>query len=154
MDISQLIICNKKERYELELMYTEDEKTKEQIHTIISKLEKPIENKIDKFDNKIDQIEILSMKKQFYRLKEPQKTNRIERYFIDKHKISNEKATLFANQVLELLNNSSIKSKDIDYDITNATINNINLLEISTKDDVVELKLIAKPKKIIKKKET
>ena len=70
MDISHLIIHNKKKRYELELDHTEDEKIKEEIKYILSELEKPIENKIIKFNDKIDQIEILSMKKQFSRLKE------------------------------------------------------------------------------------
>jgi hypothetical protein len=157
MDISQLIIRNKRERYELELEYTEDEITKNQIQTILQKLEKPTESKIDKFDNKIDQIELLSMKKQFYRLKEPQKISRLEKYFSDKHNITDTESKKFANQILELLNNSTLKSKDIDYDTNNAIINNITGIEIKTDDNKFEIKLITKsdkPKKIIKKKKT
>jgi hypothetical protein len=157
MDISQLIIRNKRERYELELEYTEDEITKNQIQTILQKLEKPTESKIDKFDNKIDQIELLSMKKQFYRLKEPQKLNRLEKYFTEKHNITDTESKKFANQILELLNNSTLKSKDIDYDSNNAIVNNISNIEIITNDNKFEIKLITKsdkPKKIIKKKKT
>jgi len=155
MDISQLIIRNKRERYELELEYTEDEITKNQIQIILQKLEKPTESKIDKFDNKIDQIELLSMKKQFYRLKEPQKLNRLEKYFTEKHNITDTESNKFANQILELLNNSTLKSKDIDYDSNNAIVNNISNIEIITNDNKFEIKLITKsdkPKKIIKKK--
>jgi hypothetical protein len=155
MDISQLIISNKRERYELELEYTDDEKIKEEINNILKKLEKPNESKIDKFDNKIDQIELLSMKKQFYRLKEPQKISRLEKYFTDKHKISNTDSKKFANQIMELLNNSTLKSKDIDYDTSNAIINNINMIEIINQDDKITIKLITKsdkPKKVVKKK--
>ncbi len=152
MDISQLIIHNKRERYELELEYTEDEITKKQIQTILQKLEIPVESKIDKFDNKIDQIEILSMKKQFFRLKEPQKINRLEKYFTEKHNINESDSKKFANQIVELLNNSTLKSKDVDYDSSNAIINNITGIEFITDDNVVELKLITKPKKVVKKK--
>jgi len=157
MDISQLIIRNKRERYELELEYTEDEITKNQIQIILQKLEKPTESKIDKFDNKIDQIELLSMKKQFYRLKEPQKISRLEKYFSDTHNITDTESKKFANHILELLNNSTLKSKDIDYDTNNAIINNITGIEIKTDDNKFEIKLITKsdkPKKIIKKKKT
>ena len=158
MDISQLIIRNKRERYELELEYTEDETTKNQIQIILQKLEKPTESKIDKFDNKIDQIELLSMKKQFYRLKEPQKINRLEKYFIEKHNITEVDSKIFANQIVELLNNSTLKSKDIDYDANNAVINNILGIEFVTKDNKVdnklEIKLMTKPKKVVKKKKT
>ena len=116
------------------------------------KLEKPIENKINKFDDKIDQIEILSMKKQFYRLKEPQKINRIEKYFINKHTLSEADANKFANQIIELFNNSTLKSKDVDYDPSNAIINNITGIEIITDNEKLELKLANKPKTIVKKK--
>lgn len=152
MDISQLIIFNKRERYELELEYTEDEITKKQIQTILQKLQIPVESKIDKFDNKIDQIEILSMKKQFFRLKEPQKINRLEKYFTEKHNINESDSKKFANQIVELLNDSTLKSKDVDYDSGNAIINNISGIEFITGDNVVELKLITKPKKVVKKK--
>ena len=125
---------------------------KKEIQTILQKLQIPVESKIDKFDNKIDQIEILSMKKQFFRLKEPQKINRLEKYFTDKHNINESDSKKFANQIVELLNNSTLKSKDVDYDSSNAIINNISGIEFITGDNVVELKLITKPKKVVKKK--
>jgi len=152
MDVSQLIIRNKRERYELELEFTEDETTKNQIQSILQKLEKPEESKIDKFDNKIDQIELLSMKKQFYRLKEPQKINRLEKYFTEKNNIAGSDSKIFANQIVELLNNSTLKSKDIEYDPNNAIIKNISGIEFVTTDNKIEIKLITKPKKVIKKK--
>jgi len=154
MDVLQLIIRNKRERYELELEFTEDETTKNQIQSILQKLEKPEESKIDKFDNKIDQIELLSMKKQFYRLKEPQKINRLEKYFTEKHNIYGSDSKIFANQIVELLNNSTLKSKDIEYDPNNAVINNILGIEFVTTDNKIEIKLITKPKKVVKKKKS
>lgn len=147
MDISTLVIQNKKDRYNLEMEYTESEDVKKEIHAIINKLELPSENKITKFNDKINEIEELSMKKLFYRLKEPQKINRIKKYYIDNLKISDDKATLFASQIIELLNNSTLKSKDIIYDSTKAEISEIKNIELFKNDENVEIKLKEKKKK-------
>ena len=40
-----------------------------------------LETKIEKFNNKIDEVEILSMKKQFFRLKPLQKEKLLSQYF-------------------------------------------------------------------------
>ena len=141
MDISALIIENKKERYLLEIQYTENDKIINELKDIIKKLDKPTENNIDKFNNKIEQMEQLSLKKLFYRLKEPQKLNLIQKYFINKIQITTEKANQFAQQIIELLNNSTLKSKDIIYDIDNTEITEIKNIEIIKSDDNVELKL-------------
>ena len=82
--IQNIILHNTKSRYELELEYTEDENIKKEILNIISKLDKPMQNNVETFDNKINQLEQLSMKKQFYRLKAPQKINLLKQYFISK----------------------------------------------------------------------
>lgn len=150
MDISTLVIQNKKDRYNLEMEYTESEDIKKEIQILINKLELPSVNKITKFDDKINEIEELSMKKLFYRLKEPQKINRIKKYFIDNLKISDDKATLFASQIIELLNNSTLKSKDILYDSTKAEITEIKNIEIFKNDENdknIEIKLKDKKKK-------
>ena len=150
MDISTLVIQNKKDRYNLEIEYTESEDVKKEIQNIINKLDLPSVNKITKFDDKINEIEELSMKKLFYRLKEPQKINRIKKYFIDNLKISDDKATLFASQIIELLNNSTLKSKDILYDSTKAEITeikNIELIKNNENDKNIEIKLKEKKKK-------
>jgi hypothetical protein len=148
MDISTLVIQNKKDRYNLEMEYTESDDVKKEINTIINKLELPSENKITKFDDKINEIEELSMKKLFYRLKEPQKLNRIKKYFINHLKLSDDKATLFASQIIELLNNSTLKSKDIIYDSTKAEITEIKNIELFKNDENIEIKLKEKKKKI------
>lgn len=152
MDISTLVIQNKKDRYNLEMEYTESEDVKKEIQNIINKLELPSVNKITKFDDKINEIEELSMKKLFFRLKEPQKINRIKKYFIDNLKISDDKATLFASHIIELLNNSTLKSKDILYDSTKAEITeikNIELIKNDENDKNIEIKL--KEKKLVNK---
>ena len=151
MDISTLVIQNKKDRYNLEMEYTESEDVKKEIHTIINKLELPSENKITKFDDKINEIEELSMKKLFYRLKEPQKINRIKKYFINNLKISDDKAELFSSQIIELLNNSTLKSKDIIYDSQKAEITeikNIELFKNDENDKNIEIKLKEKKKNV------
>lgn len=147
MDISTLVIQNKKDRYILEMEYTENEDIKKEIHNIINKLDLPSENKISKFNNKINEIEELSMKKIFYRLKEPQKINRIKKYLINLLKISEDKAELFSSQILELLNKSLLKSKDIIYDSSKAEITDIKNIDLIKTDDNVELKLKEKEKK-------
>jgi len=151
MDISTLVIQNKKDRYNLEMEYTESEDIKKEIQTIINKLEIPSENKITKFDDKINEIEELSMKKLFYRLKEPQKINRIKKYFINNLKISDDKAELFSSQIIELLNNSTLKSKDIIYDSQKAEITeikNIELFKNDENDKNIEIKLKEKKKNV------
>jgi len=147
MDISTLVIQNKKDRYNLEIKYTESDDIKKEIQIIINKLELPSENKITKFDDKINEIEELSMKKLFYRLKEPQKINRIKKYFINNLKISEDKADLFATYIVELLNYSTLKSKDIVYDSQKAEIININNIELIKNHDNIEIKLKEKKKK-------
>jgi len=151
MDISTLVIQNKKDRYNLEMEYTESEDIKKEIQTIINKLEIPSKNKITKFDDKINEIEELSMKKLFYRLKEPQKINRIKKYFINNLKISDDKAELFSSQIIELLNNSTLKSKDIIYDSQKAEITeikNIELFKNDENDKNIEIKLKEKKKNV------
>ena len=111
MDISTLVIQNKKDRYILEMEYTENDDIKKEIQNIINKLVLPSESKITKFDDKINEIEELSMKKLFYRLKEPQKINRITKYFINNHKISEDKAELFSSQIMELLNKKAVTQR-------------------------------------------
>jgi deoxyribodipyrimidine photolyase-like uncharacterized protein len=151
MDISTLVIQNKKDRYILEMEYTENDDIKKEIQNIINKLDVPSENKLSKFDNKINEIEELSMKKLFYRLKEPQKINRIKKYFINNHKISEDKAELFSSQIIELLNNFLLKSKDIIYDSTKAEITDIKNIDLIKNNDNVELKLKLKEKEKKKK---
>lgn len=147
MDISTLIIQNKKDRYLLEIQYTENEKIINELKDIIKKLDKPNENNIDKFNNKIDEMEKLSLKKLFYRLKEPQKKNLIHKYIINKLQISSEKADIFSENILELLTNTTLKSKDIIYDIENAEITDIKNIEIIKNNDNIELKIKEKKKK-------
>ena len=147
MDISTLIIQNKKDRYLLEIQYTENETIINELKDIIKKLDKPNENNIDKFNNKIDEMEKLSLKKLFYRLKEPQKKKLIETYFINKLQISNEKADIFSKNIIELLTNTTLKSKDIIYDIENAEITDIKNIEIIKNNDNIELKTKEKKKK-------
>jgi translation elongation factor EF-G len=72
MDIHKLINTNKIDRYTIEIEYTDDE-NKEHLKKIIEKLNKPLQNKLNNFNNKMDEYEKLTMKKQFYRLKLEQK---------------------------------------------------------------------------------
>jgi hypothetical protein len=152
MDISTLVIQNKKDRYNLEMEYTESEDVRKEIQNIINKLELPSENKITRFDDKINEIEELSMKKLFYRLKEPQKINRIKKYLLNYLKVSEEQSELFSLQIIELMNNFLLKSKDIIYDSTKAEITDIKNIDLIKNDDNIELKLKSKEKKEKKKK--
>ena len=64
--INTLIIDNIKYRYALELQYVETDEEKQEINKILSRYNKSTEKKIDEFNNKMDQIELLTMKKLFY----------------------------------------------------------------------------------------
>ena len=133
MDIQKIILNNTKERYLLELHYTEDEDIKKEINNIILKLEKPMENKIQNFNNKINELEQLSMKKQFYRLKGPQKNNLLKDYFIAQN-VDLDKVENFANEIIKMIETDVIKNKDVEYDIENTKILKINKIEIVNKE--------------------
>ncbi len=129
MDIQKIILNNTKDRYLLELEYTEDETIKQEILNIITKLEKPLQNKIQNFNNKINELEQLSMKKQFYRLKTPQKINLLKDYYISQN-VDLDKIEDFANEIIKMIEDDVIKNKDIEYDIDNIKITKINKIEI------------------------
>ncbi len=129
MDIQKIILNNTKDRYLLELEYTEDETIKQEILNIITKLEKPLQNKIQNFNNKINELEQLSMKKQFYRLKTPQKINLLKDYYISQN-VDLDKIEDFANEIIKMIEDDVIKNKDIEYDIDNIKITKINRIEI------------------------
>jgi hypothetical protein len=150
MDIQKLINTNKIERYSIEIEYTDDE-NKEQIKKIIEKLNKPLQNKLNTFNTKMDELEKLTMKKQFYRLKLEQKRNLIKEYFKTKN-IEDNKLDNFADNIIELIGNNTLKNKDIEYDMNDIKIKNINKIDIVNN----ELKFIkqAKKTKQVKKKLT
>lgn len=129
MDIQKIILNNTRDRYLLELQYTEDEDIKKEINNIILKLEKPLENKIQNFNNKINELEQLSMKKQFYRLKAPQKINLLKDYYITQN-VDLDKVEIFANEIIKMIETDVIKNKDVEYDIENTKILKINKIEI------------------------
>ncbi len=149
MNIQQLILQNTKDRYTMELKYVDDENIKEQIMKIVEKLEKPSNNKIDTFNNKMNEMEKLTMKKQFYRLKKLQKVNLIKDYYKSKN-VDDDKLENFAENIMELLENSTLKNKDIEYDMENTKIKNINKMTIENN----ELKYIktVKTVKTVKRK--
>jgi hypothetical protein len=129
MDIQKIILNNTKDRYLLELKYTEDDDIKNEINNIITKLEKPLQNKIENFNNKINELEQLSMKKQFYRLKTPQKINLLKNYFISQN-IDLDKIDILANDLIQMIEKDIIKNKDVEYDIENVKIIKLNKVEI------------------------
>lgn len=148
MDIQKLINTNKIDRYTIEIKYTDD-KNKEQLKKIIEKLNKSLQNKLNTFNTKMDELEKLTMKKQFYRLKLEQKKNLIKKYFKTKN-IEDKKLDNFADNIIELIKNNILKNKDIDYDMNDIKIKNINKIEIINN----ELKFIKETKKTkqVKKK--
>jgi len=129
MDIQKIILNNKKDRYLLELEYTEDDDIIKEIQNIINNLDKPLENKINKFNDKIDEYENLSMKKNFYRLKKPQKIKLLNNYFKSKN-VSEDNINILSENILDLISNNTLKNKDIIYDMVNIEIKNINKIEI------------------------
>lgn len=140
MDIQKLINTNKIDRYTIEIEYTDDE-NKEHLKKIIEKLNKPLQNKLNTFNNKMDELEKLTMKKQFFRLKLEQKKNLIKDYFKTKN-IEDGKLENFADNIIELIGNNTLKNKDIEYDMNDIKIKNINKIDIVNN----ELKFIKQSK--------
>ena len=146
--IQNLIIINNKQRYELELQYVESDFEKTEINKILAKYNKITEKKIDIFDNKIDELEILSMKKLFYRLKPLQKSNRIKKYLKDTYNLSDDDAQKNTDNILELLITNMLKSKDILYDTDTVQITNIENVEW---DEITKIIKLSKKQKVVKK---
>jgi len=145
MDIHKLINTNKIDRYINEIQYT-DEENKEHIKKIIEKLNKSLQNKLNTFNDKMEEIEKLTMKKYFYRLKIEQKKILIKEYFKTKN-IEDNKLDNFTDNIIELIENSTLKNKDIEYDMNDIKIKNINKIDIINN----ELKFITQTKQIKKK---
>lgn len=147
--ITNLIVDNIKFRYELELQFVDTDEERNEINKIISKYNNTSEIKIDTFNEKIDQIDNLTMKKLFYRLKEPQKINRLNIYFKTKYNLSDDEAEKNSLNIIELLKNDILKNKDIEYDVEN-----IKIIDIKNIDFNEETKLISVVKKKSKIKES
>jgi len=143
MDIPGLIIQNTISRYNLEMNYSDNEDDINDIKKIIEKLQKPLQNKVDTFNNKINELDRLTMKKQFYRLKKQQKFNLIKEYYKSKN-IEDDRLENFAENIMELLENSTLKNKDIEYDMENIKIINIDKMIIENG----ELKFVKSAKNV------
>ena len=150
--INTLIIDNIKYRYALELQYVETDEEKQEINKILSRYDKSTEKKIDEFNNKMDQIELLTMKKLFYRLKDSQKINRLNLYFKNKYNLSDEESEKNSNNIIELLKTDILKNKDINYDIENIKIIDIKNIDFDSETKLI--KFIKTQKPIKKEKST
>lgn len=143
--INTLIIDNIKYRYALELQYVETDEEKQEINKILSRYNKSTEKKIDEFNNKMDQIELLTMKKLFYRLKDSQKINRLNLYFKNKYNLSDEESEKNSNNIIELLKTDILKNKDINYDVDNIKIVDINNINFDSETKLIKFIKTQKP---------
>ena len=108
---------------------------------------------IDKFNEKFNKIDELTLKKQFYRLNEIQKINKLQEYFKNIKNINDDTInTSLATNILELISNKKLKNSDIEYNIENTIINNIKNIEIT--DNKIEINVSKKStvNKTLKKK--
>ena len=143
--INTLIIDNIKYRYALELQYVETDEEKQEINKILSRYNKSTEKKIDEFNNKMDQIELLTMKKLFYRLKDSQKINRLNLYFKNKYNLSDEESEKNSNNIIELVKTDILKNKDINYDVDNIKIVDINNINFDSETKLIKFIKTQKP---------
>ena len=137
--INNMIIDNIKFRYQLELQFVDTDEERKEINKIISKYNNTSETKINTFNDKIDQIDNLTMKKLFYRLKEPQKINRLNIYFKDKYNLSDNEANINSTNIIELLKNDMLKNKDIEYDVENTKITNIKNIDFNEETKLISI---------------
>jgi hypothetical protein len=93
------------------------------------------------------------MKKQFYRLKAPQKINLLKTYFISQN-IDLDKIDKLAEDLIKMIADDSIKNKDIDYDIENIKILKINKIQIINNElKIIKTKVSKKSTEIKEDKE-
>lgn len=151
--INNIIVDNIKFRYQLELQFVDTDEERNEINKIISKYNNTSETKMDTFNDKIDQIDNLTMKKLFYRLKEPQKINRLNIYFKTKYNLTDDEANINTTNIIELLKNDMLKNKDIEYDVENIKITDIKNIDFNTETRLISVvKKQPKVSKVVKKK--
>lgn len=147
--INNIVIDNIKSRYNTELEYVETEEERTEIKKLLQKYNKFSEKKINIFDKKMNEIDMLTMKKQFYRLKEPQKINRLVLFFTETYNMSEENSQKSTDIIINLLNEGTLKNKDIEYDIDNIKITNIN--NISVDKETQTISFFVQKKTVVKK---
>jgi len=161
-DIQKIIKNNKIYRFALELQYTENEDSKILLKQILQNFEQNINDdytintdkhnlktNIEKFNDKFNKIDELTFKKQFYRLNEIQKINKLKEYFKNNKNIVDDKMLQsHADTILEFIKNKKIKNADVEYNINSTTITNIK--NINIEDD--KIVIAATVKKTLKKK--
>jgi hypothetical protein len=129
-EIEKIIRDNKIFRFASELQYSDNEKRKELLREILTRLknnnsddEKAIKarEEITKIRDKLNENQL---KKKWHRLLEEQKVDQIKKYFDEKiEDIAARKIEM--NKVLELLKNGDLANKYVIYDEKNGKIENI-----------------------------
>jgi hypothetical protein len=160
-DIQKIIKNNKIYRFAMELQYTENDESKQLLKNILENFEQTVnednsivtnktvtKSNVEKFNDKMNKIDNITLKKQFYRLNEIQKINKLQEYFKIKKNIKDDNLThKFAEEILELIKNDKLKNKDIEYIIDDTIINDIKNIDII--DDKIQI--VTKTKNVVKK---
>jgi hypothetical protein len=160
-DIQKIIKNNKIYRFALELQYTENDESKQLLKNILENFEQTVDednsivtnksvtkSNIEKFNDKMNKIDNITLKKQFYRLNEIQKINKLQEYFKIKKNIDDDLISQkFAEEILQLIKEDKLKNKNIEYIIDDTIVNNIKNIDIVDN----KLQIITKSKKIVKK---
>ncbi len=160
-DIQKIIKNNKIYRFAMELQYTENDESKQLLKNILENFEQTVnednsivtnkiitKSNVEKFNDKLNKIDNITLKKQFYRLNEIQKINKLQEYFKIKKNIEDDNLThKFAEEILELIKNDKLKNKDIEYIIDDTIINDIKNIDIVDN----KLQIITKSKNVVKK---
>lgn len=160
-DIQKIIKNNKIYRFAMELQYTENDESKQLLKNILENFEQTVnddnsivtnktvtKSNVEKFNDKLNKIDNITLKKQFYRLNEIQKINKLQEYFKIKKNIDDDNLTeQFAKEILELIKNDKLKNKDIEYIIDDTVVNDIKNIDIVDN----KLQIVTKTKNSIKK---
>lgn len=160
-DIQKIIKNNKIYRFALELQYTENDESKQLLKNILENFEQTVDednsivtnksvtkSNIEKFNDKMNKIDNITLKKQFYRLNEIQKINKLQEYFKIKKNIDDDLISQkFAEEILQLIKEDKLKNKDIEYIIDDTIVNDIKNIDIVDN----KLQIITKSKKVFKK---
>lgn len=143
--MEQIIKANRIYCFKSEYNKTDDLERKKKLSALIQKLSetKSSQTNLEKFNQMLNKIEVSQTKKPFHRLNEFQKEKLVKAYVIEKFGEND----LYVKELMKMILNKDIPSADIKYNMDEFKLETIKNIE------VINNKIILKPKNISSKKE-
>jgi hypothetical protein len=141
--MQNLIVENKLYHFEMEYdihtLNNENLERRQHLQCAINKLKNisNTHNSLEKFDTMLEKIELVSVKKPFYRLNAFQKENILKTYIKDVLKIEMSKQEDILKQILKLISEKKITTTNISYIIETSVLQSIS--NINIENDIVSI---------------